>query len=166
MTHRRPPLWRLATLALMTVAVSSCDVLGVTIGGDGHRRRLELQEARWASQNISAYRLMYQRDCFCGSLFTAPVVVEVRGGNIATAQYAESDEPIPLDMQQHLPTVESLFAIIRDAIDRDSDMIDVTYDPVRGYPRKIAIDYRFNTADDEVTHRVSSLEIFLPPIVP
>ena len=157
---------RSAALLLAALLLTSCDVLGITLGGSGRRRELERQQAKWASQNVTAYRLTYRRECFCGTEFTNPTQIEVRGGAIVTAHYTERDAPIPTYVQTNLPTVETLFAIIAQAIDREADLLDVTYDPLRGYPRRIAIDYRFNTADDEVTHAVSSLEIFLPPISP
>jgi hypothetical protein len=162
---RSRPL-RYAAPLVAALLLTSCDVLGITLGGSGRRSELERQHAKWASQNITAYRFTYRRECFCGTALTSSTEIEVRGGAIVTAHYAERDDPIPTYVQTNLPTVETLFAIIADAIDREADLLEVTYDPMRGYPRRIAIDYRFNTADDEVTHVVSSLEIFLPPLSP
>lgn len=157
---------RCGALLAAVLLLTSCDVLGLTLGGNGRRAELERQQAKWARQHITSYRLTYRRDCFCGAEFTTPTEIEVRGGVIVTARYAERDDPIPDYVQAHLPTVESLFAIIADAIDGEADLLEVTYDPGRGYPRRIAIDSRFNTADDEVTHSVSSFEILLPSVVP
>ena len=146
--------------------LTSCEILGLTIGGNGRRAELREQQARWARQHIMSYRMTYRRDCYCGSEFTDPTEIEVRSGEIATANYAENDQPIPAYVQPHLPTVEALFAIIDAAIDEDADLLEVTYHPSLGYPTKIAIDYRFNLADDEQAHSVLSLEIILPPITP
>ena len=159
------PLRRVGLLATVLL-LTSCEILGLTLGGSGRRAELQRQQARWARQQITSYRLTYHRECFCGTALTTPIKIEVRDGVIASARYAEGDDPVPVSVQAFLPTVEGLFAIIDDAIDREADLLEVTYDPNRGYPRRIAIDYRFSTADEEVAHSVTSLEILLPLQVP
>jgi hypothetical protein len=151
-------------MALLFLA--SCDILGLTVGASGRRAELERQRTKWARQHITSYRLVYRRDCFCGEEFTAPTEIEVRAGEIASATYTNRGDPVPAYVHDALPTIDALFAIVADAIDQEADLLDVTYDPTRGFPRKIAIDSRFNAADDEVTHSVISLEIILPPTVP
>jgi hypothetical protein len=150
-------------VALLLLA--SCDVLGLTIGGSGRRAELERQRAKWARQQITSYRLVYRRDCECGEALTSPTAIEVRGGAVAAATYADGD-PVPSHVRDDLPTVDALFAMVAEAIQQEADLLEVTYDASRGYPTRIAIDYRFNAVDDEVTHSVLSLEIILPPIVP
>jgi hypothetical protein len=157
---------RLGLMIAAVLLLTSCEILGLTLGGSGRRAELERQQGKWARQHITSYRITYQRECFCGSEFTMPTEIEVRGGAIETANYADRNDPIPAYVQAKLPTVDALFAIIADAIDREADLLDVVYDPSRGYPTRVAVDYRFNTADDEVTHSVYTLEIILPPIVP
>ena len=157
---------RCAGALALLLALGSCEILGLSIGGSARRAELERQRAKWARQQITSYNLAYRRECFCGIEFVTPTHIEVRSGDIAAARYAESDAPIPLWVQDRLPTVEALFDVVADAIDREADLLEVVYDPALGYPRRIAIDYRFSTADDEVTHIVSKLEILLPPVVP
>ena len=157
---------RCAVVFSATLLLASCDVFGLSLGDRGRRADFERQRAKWERQGISSYRLIYRQDCFCGTEFTVATEIEVRGGSIVGAHYAASNDPIPSYVQSRLPTIESLFDIIADAIEREVDLLDVSYDPDRGFPRKIAIDYRFNTADDEVTHSVLGFEIVLPPIVP
>ena len=152
----------LAAVLLLT----SCDVLGLTVGATERRSELERQRAKWAKRHVTSYRLTYRRECFCGVEFTAPTAIEVRAGDIATATYTDRGDPIPDYVQVSLPTVEALFAIIDRAIDVEADMIEVAYDPLLGYPRRIAVDYRFNLADDEVVHSITEFAIILPPIVP
>jgi uncharacterized protein DUF6174 len=146
--------------------LASCEVLGLSFGGSGQRAELQRQHAKWALRQITSYRITYRRECFCGAELTAPTEIEVRDGAIVSAHYADGNDPVPGAVQAFLPTIEDLFAIVAEAIDHEADLLEVTYDQSRGYPRKIAIDYRFNTADDEVAHSVSNLEIVLPPTVP
>ncbi len=161
----RLPL-RLILLVAATSLVSGCDALGLAVGPSHRRSELERQRAKWSQRHVTSYRLTYRRACFCGNEFTSLTDIEVRSGDIAVARYTERDDPIPAYVQAGLPTVASLFAIIEDAIDRNADVLDVTYDPAFGYPRWIAIDHRFNVADDEVTHSVSDFAIILPFVVP
>jgi hypothetical protein len=156
---------RSALLLGAMILSSSCDVLDLAVGPTERRSELERQRAKWAQRNVTSYRLTYRRDCLCGTEFTTPTDIEVRAGDIATASYTNRDEPIPGYVQAGLPTVEALFAIIDDAIDRNADLIEVTYDPLLGYPRKIGLDYRFDRADDEVTHSILEFAIVLPPPV-
>jgi len=157
---------RCAGAIALVLVLGSCEIFGLAIGGSGRRAELGRQRAKWARQQITSYNLVYRRDCFCGIEFVTPTYIEVRAGGISTARYSESDAPLPLWVQDRLPTVEALFDIVDNALDREVDLLEVVYDPALGYPRRIAIDYRFSTADDEVTHVVSGLEIMLPPIVP
>jgi hypothetical protein len=166
MTALRIRFVRSVSMLAACMLLASCDILGLTIGGSGQRAELRRQQAKWARQQITSYYLTYRRDCFCGIEFTTPLEIEVIGGDIATARYTSNNDPIPTWVQSDLPTVERLFGIIARAIDAEADLLEVTYDPDRGYPRRIAIDYRYNLADDEVTHSVSSLQIILPPVVP
>ncbi len=157
---------RCAGAVALIFLLGSCEILGLSIGGSARRSELERQRATWARRQVTSYNLTYHRECFCGIEFVTPTYIEVRAGGIAAARYAESDAPLPLWLHGHLPTVEALFDAVDDAIDREADLLEVVYDPILGYPRRIAIDYRFSTADDEVTHVVSTLEIVLPPVVP
>ena len=153
---------RSALLFASVILLSSCDVLGLAIGPADRRSELERQRAKWVQRHVTSYRLTYRRDCFCGSEFTTPTNIEVRAGDIATATYSDRNEPIPTYVRAGLPTVDELFAIIAEAIDANADLIEVTYDPLLGYPRKIGIDYRFDRADDEVTHSILEFAIVLP----
>ena len=157
---------RSTLLGAAILLLASCDVMGLAVEPAARRSELDRQRAKWVQRNVTSYRLTYRRDCFCGAEFTTPTDIEVRSGGIAAANYSDRDDPIPGYVQEGLPTVEALFAIIEDAIARDGDLIEVTYDPLLGYPRRIAIDFRFSRADDEVAHSVLNFEIVLPPAVP
>lgn len=164
MLTRLRPL-RTAAPLLALLLLTSCEILGLTFGGSGRRAELERQRAKWARQHITSYRLVYRRDCECGQELSAATAIEVRAGAIAAAAYADGGA-VPSYVHDQLPTVDDLFAIVAAAIEQEADLLEVTYDAARGYPTRIAVDYRFNAVDDEVTHSVLTLEIILPPIVP
>jgi len=47
-------------------------------------------------------------------------------------------------------TIDSLFGIIAEAMDRDAADIQVHYDPQRRYPADVPIDYSANAIDEEL----------------
>ena len=149
-------LARSAALIAAAAVLASCDVLGLDVGND-QLPELERQRLKWESGQITSYRFTYRRACFCGTEFLTPTEIEVQSGEITSVRYLERDDPVPVSIANGLPTVPGLFAIIEHAIDNRADLLEVTYDPALGHPTKISIDYRFNIADDEITHLVASL---------
>lgn len=147
------------TLLVLLLALAGCSALGLD-GRTSEAARLRHNKAKWADQGISAYRFSYDVSCFCPR--TGPIAVEVQGAAVVRATYEESNEPLSPYAQQHLPTVESLFAIAEQAIAGKADLLEVDYHPVLGYPTRIAIDRAFNAADDEVVHYASAL-VAIPP---
>jgi hypothetical protein len=104
---------------------------------------------------VPAYRFTYRRSCFCPE--TDALSIEVHGATVTYASYEASDQPLPFYLQEQLPTVDSLFATVDRAIGRKVNLLEVEYHPALGYPTRIAIDYAFNVADDEVVHYSSGL---------
>ena len=144
---------RIATLLALACAATGCSALGLD-GGTSERSRLRANRARWEQQGIAAYRFTYHRGCFCPSV--EPIAIQVAGTAVVEAAFAYSDEPVPFHLGD-LPTVEGLFAIVEQAIAQRVDLLEVDYHPVLGYPTRVAIDYGFNMADDEVVHYASGL---------
>lgn len=133
------------------VLASACGLF--TGPGDDDERALRDAQSRWNSARIQDYRVVVQHLCFCG--YVRPVLVVVAAGSIVSSTDAETGEPVPsYAMVRDIP---ALFALIRDAIDKGADRLDVTYDRQLGYPREIKIDYMTNAADDELTVTTSEL---------
>jgi hypothetical protein len=142
---------RLVLSALILLGAAACDSpFGL---GDDRDDILRDNAARWARNGFASYDLVLQQLCFCG--FVDSVRVQVRDGVKVGVEVAATGEPLPFN--QVYPDVPGLFDIVEDAIDRAAHELDVQYHAVLGYPAEIAIDYRQNVADDEVTWRVSSL---------
>ena len=146
---------RLMLLLALAGMVGSCRELGLE-GGTSERARLERQKARWARQALSAYRFTYSVACFCFGGNDA-IEIEVRGGLVTRAFQAETDQPVSSEVRNTLPTIDALFRAIDRAIVSKADLLEVEYHPVIGYPTRIAIDYSFNAADDEILHVASGL---------
>ncbi|HUP19228.1 MAG TPA: DUF6174 domain-containing protein [Gemmatimonadota bacterium] len=136
-----------ALVLAAVLALASCDLLGSDAG-----RQEALQEARrrWAAQGSADYTLTVRRSCFCGQEAIGPALLRVAGGDVVSRIYTETGDPVPEAWARLFPDVEGLFDVVEDAIERNADRIDVTYDPRFGYPSEVFIDYEERVADEEL----------------
>jgi hypothetical protein len=123
----------------------------------GERERLSQNQALWRAQGHRSYRFEYRHLCFCGSAVTDPVIIEVRGGAIASIHYAATGEAVPPERYQQYLTVDALFALARQALD-EAASVAIGYDPTFGYPTRVDVDWRREIADDEGFHQASNLQ--------
>lgn len=152
---------RRVLLLLTLIAIpGACTTLGLE-GGTSERAQLERQKARWVNQHLSSYRFTYNLTCFCGGV-RGPIEIEVRSGTVAGAVYTVTDEPVSIEIQDNLPTIDGLFRLIAQAITDRADLLDVDYHSTMGYPTRISIDHSFTTADDEFVHTANSLRPLVP----
>lgn len=137
-----------ASLVRTALAVLLC----VVAAGCSSTTEAESARTKWASHQPAAYMFTMQRICFCGD--TRPVVVSVRNGVVESRKYEDTRADVPSQLANAYPTVEGLFALIDDAVARKADMITAAYDPDRGFPVQVSIDYSTKVADDELTVEV------------
>ncbi len=148
---------RVLVVALWSVAAASCSSTAPRADGlpqselGAHRRK-------WSARGISSYRYTVRRVCFCPPPLTRAVTVTVREGAVRGAMYADDGTPVSAEDLHHFATVDQLFRVVQEALDRDAEELAVTYDPVYGYPRTIRIDFRKATADDEQFYTASDLQ--------
>lgn len=141
---------RLCACLLMLPLAFGCTGL-FTPGGEG----LEENQRLWRDSGIESYTFRFQAG---GSWFSTGVVnVEVHSGSVYSIVDAESGDPIDARSLSNYRTIDGLFEKVRDALDRDADVLSVTYDETLGYPTSIRIDYDENMRDDEEVYRASAL---------
>lgn len=121
----------------------------------GPRDELADARRRWASLGFSMYGYSLQQQCFCWAELAGPIALTVANDSVTSAVYKGA--PLRPDLVPQLPTVEDLFDIVQDALDKRADRLEVTYHRAAGYPTRIEVDYRFGMADDEVTYLASNL---------
>jgi hypothetical protein len=85
------------------------------------------------------------------------VVVTVQGASVTERVYVGSDEPVAPALEDLYPSVDGLFEVLEEAMDRDAHRIEVTYDVGTGIPLDIWVDYAENVADEELGFAVRSL---------
>jgi hypothetical protein len=139
-----------AALLLATVlAVGGCDgVLGPR-SDDTLRELLESRQRIWQEKGPAAYTMTVTR--VAGDTESLrEAVLYVSGGTIQSAFWADTEEPLSATERANYHTVEGMFALIRDALDRRVPGITAAYDAEYGYPREIRVDYDSRRTDDDL----------------
>lgn len=137
--------------ALVSGCADSLSVQATAQASGDHR-------AAWEAAGLRDYRYEHRRSCECPPETTQLVQIEVRDGTVQAVVFAGTGEPVSSELVSAFPTVDELFDLIDDAIRRNADLLEVTYDGALGYPKTLRIDYRREVADDEMEIEASNLE--------
>ena len=130
--------YRGITLMLVAPVVACSDPLSP------EQSELEQNLGLWQEVGPANYRYTFQRLCFCGEV--RPVEIEVRAGAIVSVTIIETSEQLDASLFERYETVDDLFAVVQDALDRDAERLEVTYHPTLGYPTDIDVDYMVELA--------------------
>jgi hypothetical protein len=141
-------------LVALPLALLACE----SPTGPDQRGELETARALWQAHGGGWYTMQLSRECFC-VLSGRQIEISVENGSVVWAQYADSKSPVENAWFAYLQTVPDLFDLIDDAITRKAASLTVSYDPVYGYPTRIAVDYSATVADDEETYTASDLTL-------
>ena len=141
-----------ACLAAAAVTVGACD------GPTAPERKLQAARLKWERTRPAAYTITVARFCFCTQEGSGPVIVSVRDGVVESRTYVDNGAAVAPTDAGNFPTVDGLFEVIEDARRQGAYAINVTYDPARGFPVVISIDYERATADDELTYRATNFQ--------
>lgn len=149
-----------ATLGAAILALPALE--GCGLFGSAHQEELQRELNRnrrhWEAQAVDDYRYVARRGCYCPTEVVAPVVVEVRDGEVVSVVYQESGEAVQVTYSALWP-MEEVFGIVQEAIDRDAVEVTVHYDPDYGFPRDIGIDYSENVVDEEVAYTITDFQL-------
>jgi hypothetical protein len=120
-------------------------------GSDDREHDLERARVLWRAAGIRDYTYRLRRICFCLPESLGPAWVTVRGSVLVTeVVYVDGGEPMPEQYAEGFLSVEGLFDLIDDALERGAAVVDVTYDPETGVPLDVFIDYEARMADEEM----------------
>ncbi len=137
----------IAVLLLSSLGLAGC----ADDDSSPDRDALEASRARWEALGVNSYEYRFQRGCFCPPEDTREVWVTVTNDRISGVRYVDTNEAVPAARFDRYATVDGLFDLAQDALDRSADSYQATFDPDLAYPRRIAIDYVREAADEEVT---------------
>lgn len=150
--RRQPLRTAVGLVAFCGIAFSGCT--SSLAPEDRELERIRAQRAIWSAQEISDYTFESRRVCFCA--FVGWLEVTVRADTVESIT-AIDDPDVPAWALEDYPTVDGLFDILEDAVDRNAVQIDVTWHDTLGYPTTFFIDYALNIADEELGHDVRVL---------
>ena len=123
---------RRATLAVLMAVAAGCDQFGPTARDDGITDDLDVAQARWRSAGLTSYRYVHGVSCFCA--YVGPALVTVRSGQVVQVVSRTDNTEMPVTSRQG---IDSLFAFVRQELQRDPAHLVVTYDAALGYPRTV-----------------------------
>lgn len=146
---------RLAALALLGAAASCSDVTGPR---KQITQDLHAAHDRWRAQKLHTYAFTLQRSCFCVNVH--PLYVFVQNDTVAGVLDLETGAQVDPQLGE---TVEGLFTFVQSALDSRAAVLQVQYDPVRGYPTQIDYDGSTQIADDELSLHASDVHPVAPP---
>ncbi len=117
---------------------------------------LGINRALWDAAAVHDYSMTFQRLClFCSTEFVIPVSITVRGDTIHEVTDLDTGAPVEEPAEGAFLTIDGVFDVIQDAIDRDAAEIDVRYNSTFGYPTDVIIDFSRSQVTDDVTFQIS-----------
>lgn len=118
---------------------------------------VESAHARWQAQALQSYSYHFQRRCFCPPEIIREADVTVSHGQVVGATNVVYGDPFWTPPEQPdlsgLHTIEQFFDMIVVA-QQESGVVAVSYDPVMGFPRRIAVNQFLEMVDDEYEYYV------------
>lgn len=124
---------------------------------ESEHKLLELNLQKWKSMGWSQYSFVLERQCFCPPEYRKATQIFVRDGKVVNANYVDGKTAVSANVLADLTTIEDWFEVIRNAVERKADQLNVVYDSELGYPKEIEIDMRARRADDEQSVVISKV---------
>lgn len=138
--------------AILAIGVIGCDTsAGVGPGAD--ERTLAAAVRKWEASAPPAYVFTLGKYCFCA--LATPLRVTVSNGVVESAQVIATGAFLTSTELEWVPTIPGVFAALAFALDIPAASYSARFDARWGFPTEASIDHRAQTADDEVSYRLS-----------
>lgn len=128
---------------MMMLTLAACD------SATGPRHDLSIAQRRWSQRAPTSYSITVRRGCFCPTEAIGPVIVTVNDGVVTSRVYASTGQSVPSQFELAFPDVPGLFASVETGLERGYYQLDVEYDEMLGFPKRVSADIEKNIADDE-----------------
>ena len=132
-------------LSVMRLRLTTLLLLGACASPTTPENDLADYRTLWEAQRLTDYTFDVVRNCYC--LGRADVRVTVQGGVITGVTELASEVAHDPELFR---TIDGLFDLVQDAYDQNAHEVQVDFDPGRGYPTRIWIDYVEMMADEEM----------------
>jgi hypothetical protein len=110
---------------------------------------------QWTKQLPASYSFTWMQSCECISDMTRPIRIGVTSGQITSAVYVDDQAAVGALVRPYLLTIDGVFDKIQAANDQGAAEVTVDYDPARGYPTSVFVDYSRQAADEELSLQIS-----------
>ena len=138
-------------------------LFGCILKDDGRltniQSELDQNRKKWASAVVSNYQFNFRWKCFCSEEFVEPVNISVRENRIVDVAFVADDVPFTMIGLWRYQTVDKLFDLLQEGIDKNAHSISADYHSELGYPVRASIDYEEYTVDEEKGFEIDSLII-------
>ena len=132
-------------LSVMRLRLTTLLLLGACASPTTPENDLADYRTLWEAQRLTDYTFDVVRNCYC--LGRADVRVTVKDGVITGVTELASEVAHDPELFR---TIDGLFDLVQDAYDQNAHEVQVDFDPGRGYPTRIWIDYVEMMADEEM----------------
>lgn len=160
-----PTLYRMILLCAILPLLYGCQPIDSVLDPADEPRlagiqfELDRNRAKWASAMVSDYEFNFRWICFCALESMAPVNITVRENRIDGAAFVEGGAPVAIGGLGGYRTIDGLFDLLQEGIDKNAHSISVDYHPELGYPIDVWIDYDEAIADEELGFEINGLLI-------
>jgi hypothetical protein len=114
---------------------------------------LDAAIARWHQSGPASYSYISDMSCFCTAAAIRPMIVTVRNGQVTSVVDRRTGGARPLTYRE---SIDSMLARVRVELRDPAATVEVTYDPVQGYPRRFSVT-RKNVEDADFSVMVDSV---------
>ena len=108
---------------------------------------------------VANYQFNFRWICFCALKSMEPVNITVRENRIDNAAFVERDVPGAIEDIEDYRTIDGLFDLLQEGIDKNAHIISAHYHSELGYPIDVWIDYDEAIADEELGFEIDSLVV-------
>ena len=107
----------------------------------------------------SNYQFNFRWKCFCVEAYVEPVSISVRESRIVDVAFVKDDVPFAIGGIEDYRTIEGLFDLLQEGIDKNAHSISADYHSELSYLVKASIDYEEYTVDEELGFEIQGLFI-------
>jgi hypothetical protein len=113
----------------------------------------------WSQQHLMSYRYILSVSSMGRPDLNHQILVEVHNNQPALVLPKDGQLLIRVAEQADESSIDGLFHIMEDAINRRVDRVHVDYDPHLSYPIEISVDPSVRQVDDEIHYSIRNFEI-------
>lgn len=122
----------------------------------------ELRDAKatWSRNNIHDYEFEYHVTCLCDAAVATPVMITVRDAAFDRTYLYDTGERVDRSGEPATPrTMADTFATVAGLLELRPASLEVSYDPVFGFPTDVRVDFDKGVDGDEVGYYVARFRI-------